>query len=39
MIIIIIKAGKAVFYVAGWNIEERLRWPVITDSPRGHCSK
>ena len=27
------------FYVAGYLIEERRRWPVITASPRGHCSK
>ena len=35
---IIIMAGMAVFYVAGL-IEERCRWPVITASPRGQCSK
>ena len=29
-------AGMAVFYVAGYLIEERRRWPVITASPRGH---
>ena len=34
-----IMAGKAVFYVAGYRIEERRRWPVITASPRGQCSK
>ena len=39
MIIIIIMAGMAVFYVAGYLIEERRRWPVITASPRGQCSK
>ena len=38
-IIIIIMAGMAVFYVAGYLIEERRRWPVITASPRGQCSK
>ena len=27
------------FYVAGYPIEERRRWPVITASPRGQCSK
>ena len=27
---IIIMAGMAVFYVAGYLIEERRRWPVIT---------
>ena len=27
------------FYVAGYLIEERRRWPVITASPRGQCSK
>ena len=30
------------FYVAGYIaylIEERRRWPVITASPRGQCSK
>ena len=37
--IIIIMAGMAVFYVAGYLIEERHRWPVITSSPRGQCSK
>ncbi len=37
--IIIIMAGMAVFYVAGYLIEERRRWPVITASPRGQCSK
>ena len=39
IIIIIIMAGMAVFYVAGYLIEERRRWPVITDSPRGQCYK
>ena len=38
-IIIIIMAGMAVFYVAIYLIEERCRWPVITASPRGKCSK
>ena len=38
-IIIIIMAGMAVFNVAGYLIEERRRWPVITASPRGQCSK
>ena len=37
--IIIIMAGMAVFNVAGYLIEERRRWPVITASPRGQCSK
>ena len=32
-------AGMAVFYVAGYLIEERRRWPVITASSRGQCSK
>ena len=33
-------AGMAVFfYVAGYLIEERRRWPVITASPWGQCSK
>ena len=36
---IIIMAGMAVVYVAGYLIEERRRWPVITASPRGQCSK
>ena len=27
------------FYVAGYLIEERRRWPVITASPRGQYSK
>ena len=36
---IIIMAEMAVFYVAGYLIEERRRWPVITASPRGQCSK
>ena len=35
----IIMAGMAVFNVAGYLIEERRRWPVITASPRGQCSK
>ena len=39
IIIIIIMAGMAVFYAAGYLIEERRRWPVITASPRGQCSK
>ena len=39
IILIIIMAGMAVFYVAGYLIEERRRWPVITASPRGQCSK
>ena len=39
ILIIIIMAGMAVFYVAGYLIEERRRWPVITASPRGQCSK
>ena len=38
IIIIILMAGMAVFYVAGYLIEERRRWPVITASPRGQCS-
>ena len=38
VIIIIIMAGMAVFNVAGYLIEERRRWPVITASPRGQCS-
>ena len=39
IIIIIIMAGMAVFNVAGYLIEERRRWPVITASPRGQGSK
>ena len=39
IITIIIMAGMAVFDVAGYVIEERRRWPVITASPRGQCSK
>ena len=39
LIIIMIMAGMAVFYVAGYLIEERRRWPVITASPRGQYSK
>ena len=27
------------FNMAGYLIEERRRWPVITASPRGQCSK
>ena len=34
-LIIIIMAGMAVFYVAGYPIEERRRWPVITAFQRG----
>ena len=30
----IIMAGMTVFYVAGYLIEERRRWPVMTASPR-----
>ena len=26
-------------YVAGYLVEERRRWPEITASPRGQCSK
>ena len=37
--VIIIMAGMVVFYMAGYLIEERHRWPVITASPRGQCSK
>ena len=37
--VVIIMAGMAVFNVAGYLIEERRRWPVITASPRGQCSK
>ena len=32
---IIMSPKKAVFNVAGYLIEERRRWPVITASPRG----
>ena len=39
IIIIIIMAGISFFYVAAYLIEERRRWPVITASPRGQCSK
>ena len=39
IIIIIIIAEMAVFNVAGYLIEERCRWPVITASPRGQYSK
>ena len=35
----IIMAGMAIFYVAGYLVDERRRWPVITASPRGQCSK
>ena len=35
----IIIAEMAVFNVAGYLIEERRRWPVITASPRGQHSK
>ena len=38
VVIIIIMAEMAVFYVAGYLIEERRRWPVFTASPRGQCS-
>ena len=38
-LIIIIIAEMAVFNVAGYLIEERRRWPVITASPRGQHSK
>ena len=36
---ITIMAGRAVFNVAGYIIEERRRWPVITAFPRGQRSK
>ena len=39
IIIIIIIAKMAVFDVAGYLVEERRRWPVITASPRGQYSK
>ena len=35
----IIMAGIQCFKVAGYPIEERGRWPAITASPRGQCSK
>ena len=38
IIIIIIIAEMAVFNVAGYLIDERRRWPVITASPRGQYS-
>ena len=38
IIIIIIMAEMAVFYMAGYLIEERRRWPVITASPHGLSS-
>ena len=36
--VIIIMAGMAVFYVTGYLIEKRRRWPVSIASPRGQCS-
>ena len=39
LLIIIIIAEIAIFNVAGYLIEERRRWPVITASPRGQHSK
>ena len=39
VIIIIIIAEMAVFNVAGYVVEERRRWPVITASPRGQCTR
>ena len=36
---IILIAEMAVFNVAGYLIEERRRWPVITASPREQSSK
>ena len=39
IIIIIIIAEMAVFNVAGYFVEERRRWPVITASPRGQYSE
>ena len=39
IITIIIIAEMAVFNVAGYLVEERRRWPVITASPRGQHSK
>ena len=36
---IIIMTGMAGFYVAGYLIEERREWPVITASPRGQYFK
>ena len=37
--IIIIMAEWQLFNVAGYLIEERRRWPIITASSRGQCSK
>ena len=39
--LIIKMAGMAFFtwLTSGYLIEERRRWPVITASPRGQCSK
>ena len=39
IIIIIIMAEWQLFNVAGYLIEERHRWPIVTASPRGQCSK
>ena len=39
VIIIIIIAEMAVFNVAGYLIEERCRWPLITASQQGQYSK
>ena len=39
IIIIIIFAEWQLFNEAGYLIEERRRWPIITASPPGHCSK
>ena len=36
---IIIFAEWQLFNVAGYLTEERRRWPIITASPRGQCSK
>ena len=39
VIIAVIIAEMTVFNMAGYLIEERRRWPVITTSPRGQHSK
>ena len=37
--LVIIMAELQLFNVAGYLIEEKRRWPIITASPREQCSK
>ena len=39
MVTKVVLKGVSYRNVAGYLIEERRRWPIITASPRGQCSK